>query len=110
MAVLVNYFGIGSLVAGLVILAYQIFSWLRSAEWKSVSLLDTLIYLGMNPKTSAVGNWLYVQEGILEIAPLSLFLMLVSVPLFWLAGFLFEREAMRHQQRAPRRRRRKRSG
>lgn len=76
------YFTIaGILVSGIGVFVYQIYTYLKIGKWSSITVVDGLVELGIswaNHPTDWKGAW-----NILENTPLSLFLILTSIGIFY---------------------------
>ena len=87
-----------SVMAGVAIPVYQTFLWLREGRWTALSVLDALKYVDTNPERPYQWTWLYFPQDwigfykLLENTPLSLILVLLAVPFFWLATLALEKE------------------
>ncbi|HYE21999.1 MAG TPA: hypothetical protein VD998_00230, partial [Verrucomicrobiae bacterium] len=85
-------FGIALTLAGLFIIGIQIFLWLESGTWTSMSLMDTLLYSYQNSATETPTWFLYPDSWI------GLHKLLNAIPvsglLFGLAWICFKSDSV----------------
>ena len=79
-------------LAGILVLGFQVFVWLRSGEWLSIPLGIVMIGLDQNGALalwlSSPGSWYGLHEALMWILnlPLSLVLIGSSLIMLWLSG------------------------
>ncbi|MEA3486130.1 MAG: hypothetical protein U9R20_00520 [Thermodesulfobacteriota bacterium] len=76
--------GVAILLAGFFIIFWQLFIWLKHGEWRNISLLKVVLYIGIDPIVSWLKNpqsWFGVHKIIYWFFisfPLSLFLIITG--------------------------------
>jgi hypothetical protein len=84
---LLNILGVTLLYSGAIIIGVQVFAYLLYGQWEELPLFYLFALLGPDRFISwldSPGSWIGLHKivsGILEFMPLSLFLMLVGLPM-----------------------------
>lgn len=85
---LIHFAGAGIFFGGIGLFIYQIYLWLKFGKWVGYSLLEPLYYTD-NVWVYAPREWVGVHK-ILDSFPLSLFLIILGMIIFYIGVFVEE--------------------